>query len=339
MLRLVDLKQEAKTRRRAGAALVGAVVAAIVAVSIWLVPGGGAHDRSVGPAESAKPAVDPAVLAVATNFLDAYGRSDADRAITYLADGADIGNLIQSVGPRTPEGTTAELRRLLSFQSAVGYNQTLKSCAVHGGSATEVNLRCPFEFGYLRSDEMGIGPFGGSYFELAVREGKVVRAFEHLETSDFSQYVWEPFGVWMSTIHPNDVAAMYIDQSMSGVRLTDDSIALWDQRTREYVATASAYHARAIAICAEAALRARDASGGTNGPFYTAEWGAILDQALTKLRSLPPPASVRSEYETGYAKIEQLADSMLAGQVSIDLLHQVEGSGLGLQKCSLFGPR
>ena len=340
VLRLVDLKQEAKTRRRAGAALAAAVFAAIVAVSVWLVPGGGAHDRSVGPAESAIPTVDPAVLGVATEFLNAIGSSDADQGISYLADGADFGSLIEAVGPRSPEGTTAELRRLLSFQKAVGYKQLLHACIATGGSATEVHLRCPFDFGYLRSDEMGIGPFSGSHFELAVRDGKVVRAFEYLEISEFSQHVWEPFGFWLSATHPNDVAAMYIDESMTGARLTDDSIALWEQRTQEYVASSSAYTTRANAICGEATLRAREASGGVNGPYYTMQWGAILNEAVTTLRSLPPPASARTQYEAAYALIEQLADSMVAGQTSVDLLHQVEElSELGLQKCSLFGPR
>jgi hypothetical protein len=39
----------------------------------------------------------------------------------------------------------------------------------------------------------------------------------------------------VSTAHPEDAAVMYTDESHTNVRLTGESIRLWDARTREYV--------------------------------------------------------------------------------------------------------
>ena len=54
-------------------------------------------------------------------------------------------------------------------------------------------------------------------------------------SSAFSPQVWEPFADWVSTTHPDDAAVMYQDATLSSVRLTEKSIRLWEQRTREYV--------------------------------------------------------------------------------------------------------
>jgi hypothetical protein len=47
--------------------------------------------------------------------------------------------------------------------------------------------------------------------------------------------MWEPFAGWVSKAHPEDAAVMYTDGTYSLARLTEESIRLWDQRSREYV--------------------------------------------------------------------------------------------------------
>ena len=44
----------------------------------------------------------------------------------------------------------------------------------------------------------------------------------------------ETFHWWMSANHPDDVAVMY---DGSEPRISEESIPLWEQRTREYVAS------------------------------------------------------------------------------------------------------
>ena len=71
---------------------------------------------------------------VATSFLGAYGAFNADQAITYLADDADISQMIASVGARSVEGALEEFRLLISLLEATGYKQTLSSCEELGSS-------------------------------------------------------------------------------------------------------------------------------------------------------------------------------------------------------------
>jgi hypothetical protein len=147
-----------------------------------------------------------------------------EQAMTYLADDATIAVL----------GAQDDLRLLSSWLEATGYQQIIDSCEKVGSPASG-SISCTFAFHALRSDELGRGPFGGSSFDLLVRNGKIVHASQDWEIEKFSPQVWEPFANWASTVHPNDAAVMYQDDSHSGVRLTEESIRLWDLRTREYV--------------------------------------------------------------------------------------------------------
>jgi hypothetical protein len=161
---------------------------------------------------------------VATSFLEAFGTFDVEQARTYLADEATIASMTEH----------DDLGLLISYLEATGYKQILDSCAGVGNSDSG-SVRCTFDFHGLRSGEIGRGPFGGSSFELFVHDGKIVRAKQDWGTEKFSPQMWEPFAGWVSTAHPKDAAVMYTDESHSNVRLTEESVRLWDARTREYV--------------------------------------------------------------------------------------------------------
>ncbi len=47
--------------------------------------------------------------------------------------------------------------------------------------------------------------------------------------------MWEPFAEWVSTTYPKDAAVMYDGGSLSNFDLTEESIRLWEQHTKEYV--------------------------------------------------------------------------------------------------------
>jgi len=161
---------------------------------------------------------------VATAFLEAYGAFDVEQAMTYLANDATVASM----------GAQDDLRLLLSWLEATGYQQILDSCEELGDPGSG-SIRCAFDFHALRSGEIGRGPFGGSSFDLVVRDGKIVQASQGWEIEKFSPQVWEPFAGWVSTAHPKDAAVMYRDESHSNVRLTRESIRLWELRTQEYV--------------------------------------------------------------------------------------------------------
>jgi hypothetical protein len=225
-------KREPPTNRnrKIGASAVAAALAVVALVAIL-----GPKSTTPPTEPSASPAAVTPEEDVATSFVEAFGAFDEDQALTYLADDADISELMTSVGAQGVEGTREELRLLISLMEAEGYEQMLHSCEATGSFSFGTNVRCTFDFHLIRSDEIGRGPFSGSAFDLTVRDGKIVGASMSFEVEEFSPQMWEPFASWVSTAYPEDAALMYGDETYSGTRLTEESIRLWERHTRGYV--------------------------------------------------------------------------------------------------------
>jgi hypothetical protein len=222
-------KVERKPVRPSRMLLLGVTTAAVLLIALIVVL---VQARDNAPAtvqapvavEAAENTVNARAEKVATGFLEAFGAFDVDKAMTYLADDATIASLSAQDDPRL----------LLSWLEATGYKQILHSCEAVGNSASS-SVRCTFDFNGLRSREIGRGPFGGSSFDLVVRDGKIVQASQNWGIEKFSPQVWEPFASWVSTAHPKDAAVMYVDESYSSARLTKQSIRLWERNTQRYV--------------------------------------------------------------------------------------------------------
>jgi hypothetical protein len=213
--------------KRMGAFAAAAVALVVIAALLLM------QSREEAPATGQIPAaeapensVNARAVEVATGFVEAYGAFDVDQAMTYLADDATIAVL----------GAQDDLRLLIPWLEATGYQQIVDPCEVVGNAASG-NVRCTFAFHALRSGEIGRGPFGGSSFDLVVRDGKIVEASQSWEIEKFSPQVWEPFANWVSKAHPKDAAVMYGDEGQTNVRLTEESIPLWERHTRAYVET------------------------------------------------------------------------------------------------------
>jgi hypothetical protein len=224
-------RQHKRRHRWRGGKRIGALAAAAVALvliaALLIIQSreeAPATDQTQVAAKAPENTVNARAEEVATGFLAAYGAFDVEKAMTYLADDATIASL----------GTQDDPRLLISWLEATGYQQILHSCKEVGNSAPG-SIRCTFDFHGLRSGELGRGPFGGSSFDLVVRDGKIVHASQNWEIGKFSPQVWEPFAAWVSTAHPKDAAVMYSDETHNNVRLTEKSIRLWVLRTREYV--------------------------------------------------------------------------------------------------------
>ena len=127
------------------------------------------HLRDGRTAQSA----DATAEEIATGFLEAFGAFDVDRATGYLADDAEISELL--IETASVEGAEEELRLNLSMLEAQGYEQQLGSCEETSTSVSGTGVRCPFEFHLFGSDEIGRGPYSGSYFDVTVLDGEVVR--------------------------------------------------------------------------------------------------------------------------------------------------------------------
>jgi hypothetical protein len=222
-----EQRQRSTARNRKVVALLVAAAIGLAAVLLILETRPGETARAPANESSAINPGDEAVQ-VAEGFLDAFGAFDADRARTYLAEDADITGMTEGKG-------VAGLDLMTSWLEATGYHQTVTSCQAGTSGFPDITVSCAFEFDDIRSQEIGRGPFIGSDFWIIVRDGEISRASMSWEIEQYSPQMWEPFADWVSTTYPEDAAVMYHDATLSSIRLTEKSIRLWDERSREYV--------------------------------------------------------------------------------------------------------
>ncbi|HWL91799.1 MAG TPA: hypothetical protein VNP90_10600 [Actinomycetota bacterium] len=214
--------------RKIGAFAVAAAIG-VAAVAVILASRPRDDTTETGTPRKATP------VEVATGFVEAYGALDAERTISYLADDAEVASIIGWVGAQGGEGPLDEFRLVFSLLDAQGYSHTLDSCEERGRSGPVTNLRCSYDLHWLRSDEIGLGPFSENYLDLIVRGEEIAHVDIHLDNRKVGRQIWEPFARWVSRNHPEDVAVMYQDETQSLERVTEESIRLWDRYTRDYV--------------------------------------------------------------------------------------------------------
>ena len=167
---------------------------------------------------------------LATQFVEAYAAFDADKAASYLTDGA----LAEFSGFG---GDVEDLRLGLSQGQAAGFKWLLDSCEAQDSSPSGTLVRCAYDYHGLRSDEIGLGPYRGSWFDITVLEGEIISVSDHIQftSNGFSSEMWEPFADWMAETYPDDVAVMYTDSSQALPSITEESNQLWELRSHEYV--------------------------------------------------------------------------------------------------------
>jgi hypothetical protein len=221
----------ARNRKFGAFAIAAAIGAAAIALILVMAPGQDSTTPADEPSAANPADADATAVSVASGFLKAYGAFDAEAAMTYVADDADLTGLIE-----TSPGGVEGLSMLLSWLEASGYEQTITSCEATTLDSGEVSsVTCAFDFHAIRSDEIGRGPFSGSDFGFTVRGGEIVTASMTWDIEKFSPQMWEPFADWVSTTYPKDAAVMYTDGTLSSFRPTERSVQLWEEHTKEYV--------------------------------------------------------------------------------------------------------
>jgi hypothetical protein len=165
---------------------------------------------------------------IASEFVRAFAEFDADGARSYLSDEAVVFEW----------GSEEDFRMDIAWSRAIAYQQTMRGCGTSGDVAGAVIVvRCMFDMHALRSHELGLGPFAGNAWHITVGDGKIVSAVSdwNYEENGFSIQMWEPFWEWISETYPDDLNVMYGDDTDSSWTRSERSIALWEERTREYV--------------------------------------------------------------------------------------------------------
>jgi hypothetical protein len=203
-------------------------LAAVVAALILFWPDDDDHSER-GQPDSARETTDPAAVQTATAFFDAYSRHDADLTASYLT-AESLDSYFDGL---------ESLRLEARWQAVTGGKTLPGRCEARSGGSSGTTVRCPYEFHGLRSEELGLGPYGGNYIDLTVSDGKIVRIADHIAylTNGFSQEVWEPFAQWVADRHPEDVEIMYASAALTNRRASEESNQRWEQRTQEYVET------------------------------------------------------------------------------------------------------
>ena len=88
----------------------------------------------------------------------------------------------------------------------------------------------------IRSAELGLGPYSDNSWSFIVQDGMITYAGQAVAyaTNGFASQMWSPFGSWVSANYPDDVPRMYTKLKGSYL-LSEESVRLWGQHTREYV--------------------------------------------------------------------------------------------------------
>jgi len=225
---LARRRERKEAHRRMSTLIVVAVVASLAVGAVFAAREG---TGSPMPSPATEPSVSNAVdEQVARRFLDAFGRFDAEQAMTYVAADADITGM-----DGFPDAGSKSLTMLTSFLEAFGWKQTITSCEVlKAALPTDTTVTCHFDWQGLRSDELDRGPFSDSEFVITVRGSKVVEASWYWNIQKFSVQVWDPFAAWVAKTYPEDVGVMY-ESGQTDFRLSPESIRLWERRSQEYV--------------------------------------------------------------------------------------------------------
>jgi hypothetical protein len=205
------------------AVVIGLVVMVAAVIVLW--PDG---DDDSGPGQTDAVDVevpsDPDAVQIATEFVDAYSRHDADLAASYLTDEVLVSRF---------EGLDA-FRLETRWMALTGGDILPGRCELHDTSPEGTTVRCPNEFHGLRSEELGLGRYGGNHYDLTVQDGKIVAFADHVAflTNGFSEEVWKPFARWVAEHHPDDVDLMYGSRAMTYRRASEESNLLWEQHPR-----------------------------------------------------------------------------------------------------------
>ena len=203
-------------RPRRGLLIGAAVAAAVIVIGglIWVLQG----DDAPVTQQPATP------TEIATAYVEAAASFDTDQYVSYLAEDAEL------PWPGDLEG----MRLYDRLREAQGFKFMLEPCEEVSSSAVGTTVRCPYDYHAFRSDEIGLGPFRGSYFGFLIRDGKILRDIGLPALDEFGAQMWVPFAIWVAESHPDDVTIMWMDSSQTLERISEESIQLWEQHIRSY---------------------------------------------------------------------------------------------------------
>jgi hypothetical protein len=246
---LDGLQRRRDRKRRNQRITAGVVGISVFVAAVWIVTNGVPAERTQAPADEPSTVIpiDPAENVV-RGFLAAFGAFDAETAMMYVSDDADLRGLIDPPPPESRRDLSPwlanrrDLSLMLALFDAVGYQQRIEWCRADP-TESGTSVVCAYDFTTIDAIELGRGWFTGYTFIFTVRDGRIVEG--ELATANYLQYATQvkaPFARWLAATHPRNFEVMYGSipshpaefQFVTG-RLTEESIRLFALRTPEYV--------------------------------------------------------------------------------------------------------
>jgi hypothetical protein len=167
------------------------------------------------------PVASPA--SVANAYMEALANLDAEAALALFA----------------PDGTAAypggndlsQTSALFDWYRATGWETTPGECTEISTGEGGTLVECPNEFEDAWGRALSHAPIGGEV-QVLVSDSEIATLVLVLD----EEYggIWETFRIWIDENHPDDFDLMY---APNGPLLDDESIALWEQYTAEFVAS------------------------------------------------------------------------------------------------------
>ena len=160
---------------------------------------------------------------VANAYMEARENLDADAALALFAPNAEVNE----------EGFDfSQMSALFTWYEASHWNWTPGQCPISSGRE-ETLARCSYEFENDWTRALEHAPIAGE-IQILISDGEITRLNSFLDTTQFGD-VWESFLGWISANHPDDFDKMLVSGGTSPL-IDDNSIALWEQYTAEFVA-------------------------------------------------------------------------------------------------------
>ncbi len=205
-LRTTPTKRETSSRNRL--ITVTAAVVAVLVVGLVVITSG---------SEEAPLATPNSPEGIALSFLEAKETYDTATALALVDDDA-----IVHVGPATSK---EEFVFEIAFQEATGLIAKPVGCEGVNGQ-----LICTAEYTTAITRALGSGADTFTY-DIEVSDGQITQV--RLDPGNYSAENWEPFQAWISRNHPSDLEIMY--DGSSAIAMSDESLALWETRTDQYI--------------------------------------------------------------------------------------------------------
>lgn len=155
---------------------------------------------------------------VALSFLEAKEAYEVDAVLALVHDDATVG-----VGPANSK---EELAFEIAFSEATGLVVEPLGCDEADGL-----LSCTAEATTAITRAGGLNPDTFTY-DIEVTDD-LITMVRLVGLDGYSSKNWTPFQSWIRQNHPDDFEVMY--DGVSAIAISDESLALWEARTDEYV--------------------------------------------------------------------------------------------------------